>query len=66
MSIELQGEIVIREFQTQSNGMEAGWSLRINRQDKFAVIKLHWTDKESATHVAFADLESFKRMVASL
>ena len=65
MTIEFQGEIIIAKFQSNS-GEESPWSIRIRKQDNFAVIKMYWADKETSTHVAFADLEKFKQMVASL
>ena len=65
MTVEFQGEIVISQFQSNT-GEESPWSIKIRKQDNFAVIKMHWSDKEKSTHVAFADLERFKQMVASL
>jgi hypothetical protein len=66
MALSFVGQIEVVGFQQRSDGQQSGWRLIIKRQDNFAVVCLHWGDKEIPTHVAFADLEKFKQMVNSL
>jgi len=66
MSVEFSGFIEVTDFQSQNSGERSPWTLRIKKQDKFAVFCLFWNDNDRPANVAFADLQKFKDLVASL